>query len=95
MSPDIAREVRKLNLGQVSAVLGNEKSRYFLLRLAEVKSTESDEFTKARETIQSILTAQEFTRQIGLWIERQKQKTTVHFRGQPTVVGLGASKPSS
>lgn len=92
MASDIAREVRKLRPGQNSAILGNEKSRFFILRLVETKSTAGDDFAKAKDTLQNILTAQEFTRQIGLWIERQKLKTTVHFRGSPS---LPEAKPST
>jgi peptidyl-prolyl cis-trans isomerase SurA len=92
MAPDIAKEVKKLRPGATSGILGNDKTRFFLLRLVETKSTVGDDFAKAKDSIQNILTAQEFSRQINLWIERQKVKTTVHFRGSPAVPEI---KPTS
>jgi peptidyl-prolyl cis-trans isomerase SurA len=79
MSPEIHGQLKKLQIGQVSEVLGNAKGGFFILKLADVATAENDRYTKMKEEIRGQLTAAEYQHQIQLWIERQRQSAFIHL----------------
>jgi peptidyl-prolyl cis-trans isomerase SurA len=90
MSGPIRDQLRKMSVGQISGVLGTPTSRYFILKLEGIRSTEDERFDKMKEDIRGQLAAGEYQHQIQLWIERQRQGAFIHKAGQPTLVGLPA-----
>lgn len=75
--------LKELKLGQVSSVLGNEKSFYFVMKVADIQSSREAEFQRVKEQIRAQLSAKEYQRQIDLWLDRQRSVAFVHFAGQP------------
>ncbi len=88
MNPAFRSAVKKLQIGQVSDLLGDAKSRFFILKLVDISSTESDRLAKMSNEIRSQLAAAEYQRQIQLWIERQRQIAFIHRSGQPSIAGI-------
>ena len=91
MSPAIRDHLKGLKIGQISDVLGDAKSGFFILKLVDVKATEGDRYEKVKEEIRSHLAASEYQHQIGLWLERQRQTAFIHRAGQPSFPGLPMS----
>lgn len=88
MSPVIKEQLKKLKIGNTSDLLGNASSGYFILKLMDIASGESDRFNKMKEEIRGQLLAAEYQHQIQLWLERQKQNSFIHRAGEPSVAGL-------
>jgi peptidyl-prolyl cis-trans isomerase SurA len=86
MSPGIRDALKKLKIGESSEVLGDPKSRFFILKLVDVTSAESDKLKQQREEIRTRLAAAEYQRQIQLWLDRQRQTASVHRSGQRDLV---------
>jgi hypothetical protein len=82
MSPVIREALKKLKIGETSQVLGDAKTRYFILKLVDVTSAESDRFKQQKEEIRGQLAAGEYQRQIQLWLDRQRQTASIHRTGQ-------------
>lgn len=85
MSPVIKTEIRKLNVGQVSSLLGTSDTTYFIIKLADIKSGQEKKLDSLKEKIRAQLTAKEYQHQIGLWLEREKQKAFVHLAGTSSI----------
>lgn len=83
MSAAIRDELKKLKIGQVSGVLGSAKTQFFILKLDDMKSGDSERFNRMKEEIHQQLAASEFQHQVSLWIERQKQSAFVQKRSTP------------
>jgi peptidyl-prolyl cis-trans isomerase SurA len=81
MSPLFLENLRKMKIGEVSPVLGDASSRYFLLKLEDIQSQESEKLAAQREEIRARLTTEEYQRQIALWLERQRQQAFIHRAG--------------
>lgn len=82
LSPALRGPVKDLRIGQVSPVLGSEKTQFFVIKLADIKSGHDSEFNKAKDNIRARLTAEEFQRQIELWLEKKRISSFVHYAGQ-------------
>jgi peptidyl-prolyl cis-trans isomerase SurA len=73
MSPAIRDHIKGLKIGEVSPVFGDPKRGYYIVKLMDVKTGESDRLQKARDEIRAQLTATEYQHQIQLWLQRQRQ----------------------
>lgn len=87
MSPQIRTELKKLKIGQISEVL-QKQDGFFILKLVDLKSAESERYEKTKEEIRQQLSTAEFQHQITLWLERQRQNSFVHRAGDPAQVNL-------
>lgn len=92
MSSIIRDQLKKMKIGEVSPVLGTAQSRWFVLKLEDVRSQESERLEKMREEIRGHLAAGEYQRQISLWIERQRQGAFVHRAGEDFVKVIPAAQ---
>lgn len=81
MSPMFLEQVKKLQIGKVSGVFGGKTGNLYLLKLLDIKSSESEHFDKVKEEIRGQLMAAEFQHQMNLWLERKKQKAFIHRAG--------------
>lgn len=93
VSPAIRGELKKMQIGQVSEVLGTPSTQYFILKLADMRSTESDRLEKMKEEIRSQLAASEYQHQIVLWLDRQRQSSFIRKAGEGATAGLPKSAP--
>lgn len=91
MSPLIRTQAKKLTVGQVSEVFSGPTA-HFILKLVDVKSSESDRLEKMKEEIRAQLAASEYQHQISLWLERHRQTTVIHLAGQPSIAGVPSVK---
>ncbi len=73
MSPLIREHIKGLKIGEVSPIFGDSKHGYYIVKLVDVKTEESDRFQKVRDEIRGQLTATEYQHQIQLWLQRQRQ----------------------
>jgi peptidyl-prolyl cis-trans isomerase SurA len=111
MSPQIRDQIKKLQIGKVSEVLGGPagapakpakntkgskttkaEGRYYILKLADIKSVESERYEKVKEEIRSQLASAEYQHQISLWLERQRQAAFIHKAGDPSTKGLPVTR---
>lgn len=93
MHEGIREQAKKLKIGEYSAIFGGPAAkRYMILKLKDVKSSESDRLEKMKEEIRGQLGAQEYQHQIALWIERKKQTSFIHSAGESTLNEIPASK---
>ena len=81
MSGPIRARAKKLKVGEVSEILGNETSGLFILKLVDLKSGQEEKLAHERDQIRNSLLASEYQHQVELWIQRQRQKTFIHFAG--------------
>jgi len=88
MNPAFKAQVKKLKLGEISDVFGNPAQQLFILKLVDVASDDTGPLNKQKEEIRSQLTAQEYSRQIALWLERQRQTAFIHRAGEPSIASL-------
>lgn len=91
MSELIRAEVKKLQIGQVSDVFGTTQS-YYILKLIDVQSAESERLEKMKEEIRGQLLSREYEHQVKLWQERKRQSAFVHIANQPTSQPIAPSK---
>ena len=81
----IRNEAVKLGIGKYSDIFGGPTlSRYFILKLNDVRSAEFERLKEKRNEIHNLLTAEAFQHQIDLWINRKKQSSFVHYQGNST-----------
>jgi parvulin-like peptidyl-prolyl isomerase len=85
LNPAIRDQLRKLKVGEVSEVFGSADSAWIVLKLSEIGALDDSRLKKMSEEIRSQLTAREYQRQIGLWLERMRQEAFVHRAGAPSV----------
>lgn len=84
ISPAIREQVKNLQIGEVSPILGSTaQGRMFILKLKDVKSTETERFEKMKDEIRNKLAANEYQHQISLWLERKRQSAFIHKEGEP------------
>ncbi len=91
MSAAIRGELKKLRIGQTSGVLVGPGGSFFILKLADVKSSETERFEKMKEEIRNQLAAAEYQHQISLWLQRQRQKSFIHKTGEPSITGVAVT----
>lgn len=86
ISPLIRAQLKKLKPQQVSAVFGGAEARgYYLIKLLEVTSAQGAAAAsggRVDEAVRNQLAASEYTRQIKLWLERQRATMFVRVAGQ-------------
>jgi peptidyl-prolyl cis-trans isomerase SurA len=86
MSPAFREQVKKLKIGQVSPVFASKNSdRYYILKLVDVKTSDTEHYEKIKEQIRNQLAATEYQHQINLWLERQRQSAFIHLAGESSV----------
>ncbi|MFL5815215.1 MAG: peptidylprolyl isomerase, partial [Bdellovibrionia bacterium] len=73
MSPLIRDHIKNLKIGDVTSIFGDAKRGYYIVKLMDVKTGESDRLQKVRDEIRGQLTASEYQHQIQLWLQRQRQ----------------------
>lgn len=78
MSPIIRGAVTSLQLGQVSPLVGDQKSGFFIIKLVDKKSGEDEYYQKMKEEIRANLSTKEYQAQISLWLVKQRQSASVH-----------------
>ena len=78
MSPIIKSNIKKMKIGETSEILGDDKSSYFVLRLADLKTGQEEKLTKMRDEIKNQLMVSEFQHQISLWIERKRSDSYIY-----------------
>lgn len=91
MSPIIRNQMKKMKVGDVSAVLGDAKTNFLILKLNGIEAAEDQQLKRMREEIRGILAAGEYQRQLVLWIERQRQNAFIHRAGDSSIAGLPVS----
>lgn len=93
ISPIIKEQLKKLHIGQVSDVFGGQAAGvFYIIKLVDLKSSESEHYDKMKDEIRNQLTATEYQHQITLWLERQRQSAFIHMAGEPSVVGAVPGK---
>jgi len=93
MSPAIREQAKKLKIGEVSEIFGGGSAgRYYILKLVDVKSNETERLEKMKEEIRGQLAAGEYQHQISLWLERQRQSAFIHRAGEAAVREVSAAK---
>jgi peptidyl-prolyl cis-trans isomerase SurA len=86
MSPTFREAIKKLQIGQVSDIVGGPSTgRYYIIKLLDVKSSDTDQLDKVREEIRAQLASSEYQHQISLWLERQRQSAFIHRAGEPAI----------
>jgi peptidyl-prolyl cis-trans isomerase SurA len=94
LNATIKEQVKKLNAGEVSSVFGGPSlGAFFVIKLLEVKSGDSEQFLRAKEEIRAQLAAGEYQHQISLWLDRQRQKAFIHKAGDPAVSSANPAAP--
>jgi peptidyl-prolyl cis-trans isomerase SurA len=94
IAPLIKEQLKKLKVGELSAVFGGGKSgAFFLLKLVDVKTSDTDRLEKVKEEIRNQLYAGEYQHQIALWLDRQRQNAFIHRAGEESIQGLPAARP--
>jgi len=96
MSAQFREQAKKLKIGGISEIFGGSESGTFnILKLVNVKSSDSDRFEKMKNEIRAQLTATEYQHQISLWLDRHRQLAFIHYGGQAPSTSMPAptSKP--
>ena len=78
MSPIIREQIKQMKQGQVSPIIGSKDTNFMILKLAEIRTEMDTEFNSRKEEIRNQLAAQEFKRQIDLWVTRKRQEAFVN-----------------
>ena len=87
ISPQIRQAVKKLKVGQVSDVMGTENTRFFILKLVDIKSGEEDRLAKAKDEIRGKLMTAEYQHQIEVWLDHQRLSAYIRLAGDPSLPG--------
>ena len=87
MLPMIREQLKKLTVGEPGKIFQDPTSgSYYILKLLSVQkisdSGEGDPLEKEKEEIRNQLVTEEYQRQVALWIERQRQTSSIHYVGQ-------------
>lgn len=83
MNPAIREQLKKLKVGEVSEIFGSAQTAWFILKLTEIGALDDSRLKKMSDEIRAQLSAREYQRQIGLWLERQRQLAFVHRLESP------------
>jgi len=92
MSPAIRTNLKKMQVGEVSAILGDAKTNFFVLKLHGIEAAEDQQLKRMKDEIRGHLATGEYQRQLLLWLERTRQNAFIHRAGEPSVPGLAAAK---
>jgi peptidyl-prolyl cis-trans isomerase SurA len=89
ISPAIREQLKKLKIGQTSDIFGGVPAgAYFILKLEDIRSADSERLEKMKDEIRNQLSTAEYQHQISLWLERQHLTAFIHKAGEPSVAGL-------
>jgi peptidyl-prolyl cis-trans isomerase SurA len=88
MNKGIREQLKKMNAGETSGILGNAKSRFFILRVGNVRPADDQRLKQVSEQIRAQIASTEYQRQLQLWIERQRQTAYIRRAGDPPAAGL-------
>ncbi len=90
LSPFLKSEVTKLKVGQLSSIISpkDKNAPFIVLKVADVKSSDQGQYEKISGQIRSQLAAEEYQRQLELWVERQTAQAFIHRSGQDLAAEL-------
>jgi peptidyl-prolyl cis-trans isomerase SurA len=78
--------VKELKSGSFSAILGGPQvGKYLILKLVDTSVDNVHQLEQMKESIRNQLAASEFGRQVGLWLEKERQRAFIHHAGESTV----------
>ncbi len=80
INPEIKDALKALQIGQVSEIFTDGSGRQLILKLVDIRSTETEQLEKMKEEIRSQLMAKEYEQQIKLWVERKRQSAVIHIQ---------------
>ena len=93
ISPAIQAQLKGLQIGGVSSIFGGASEQaFYILRLKDIKTADTERFNQVKEEIRGLLAATEYHTQISLWLERERQTAFIHRAGEPTTQGLPVTK---
>ena len=90
MSSAFREQVKGLKIGQVSPIFGGDSGRYYILKLVDIKTSDSERLDKMKEEIRAQLASAEYAHQIKLWLERQRQSAFIHRAGESSIKEIPA-----
>ncbi len=79
INPAIKAELKDLKIGQISEIFDDPSGRHFILKLYDIRSTETEQMEKMKDEIRGKLMAKEYEQQVGLWVERKRQSAVIHI----------------
>ncbi len=88
MAAPIRKQIKKMRVGETSAILGNAKTQFFIIRLDDIQKAEDAKFKALSDQIRGGLANVEYQRQLTLWFERQRDLAFIHRAGDPSIAGL-------
>lgn len=88
LSPLIRNQVKKMRVGEVSPVIGNDKAGYLLFTLYSMRAVESESSKRRMNEIRGSLASVEYQHQLTLWLERQRQASYIRRAGDASIAGL-------
>lgn len=78
LSEPLRGSIKKMQIGQVSDVIHGSDG-FFIVKLLEVRSTESQKLAEMKETIREMLAKEEYKKQLMLWSERAENNAYIHI----------------
>ncbi len=69
--------VQKLRIGEISDLIKGSQD-YKIIKLNDIRSTESQKFLEMKEQIRELLAKEEYKKQLYLWAERMRNNAYVH-----------------
>lgn len=82
ISPLIKKNIRGISIGQVSPILGDSKSGFFIFTVDNKFTSHEAGLKIHADEIRARLTSAEFTKQIRFWLERKKQSAFISTASQ-------------
>ncbi len=79
INPTIKEAVKNLQIGQVSEIFTDNSGRQIILKLVDIRSTETEQFDKMKDEIRARLMAKEYEQQVKLWVERKRDSAVIHI----------------
>jgi peptidyl-prolyl cis-trans isomerase SurA len=78
LSTAFKKQIKKLKLGQVSAVFGDKDTGLYILKVKDIKTSDTEKLDKVKEELRAQIITKEYQHQIALWIERHRQSAFIH-----------------
>jgi len=83
LAPVLKEQLKSLKIGQVSSIFGGTSvGTYYLVKLVDLKTADSDVLESKKEEIRGQLATGEYQHQIQLWLDRERQKAFIHKAGE-------------
>jgi peptidyl-prolyl cis-trans isomerase SurA len=79
LSDSVVKELKKLKPESFTSVIKNKDGRFMILKLIGVSDGVDANYQNAANEIRMKLGAEEYVKQIDLWIEKQKQSAVIHI----------------